>query len=243
VACDVELQETAAGALELTPVEADCLYRVAQEALQNVEKHAAARTVKVQLTAELPGLYELEIADDGIGLPADALDKPASLGLLGMEERTRELGGSLEVANTEGGGTRVQPALYAENTFKAGPVTLLSGVRASAMVLREHASFAVDPRASVTFASDSRTSFTATLGRYSQFPLSREVLPSSRGEVDLAPSWSLQASGTLRRELAAGLSAELTAWWSELYDLVSGRGDRFEFTAGPPVPLPADALS
>lgn len=66
------------------------------------------------------------------------------------------------------------------------------------------------------------------------------MLPSSRGEVDLAPSWSLQASGTLRRELAAGLSAELTAWWSELYGLVSGRGDRFEFTAGPPVPLPAD---
>ena len=111
VSCDVQVRQTPSGAEAITPVEADCLYRVAQEALQNVEKHAAARTVKVQLTAELPGLYELEIADDGIGLPADALDKPASLGLLGMEERTRELGGSLEVRQAEGGGTLVRARL------------------------------------------------------------------------------------------------------------------------------------
>jgi len=107
VACDVELQETAAGALELTPVEADCLYRVAQEALQNVEKHADAHTVQIRLTTEVPGLYELEIIDDGIGLPEDARDKPASLGLLSMEERARELGGSLEVGNAQPHGTRV----------------------------------------------------------------------------------------------------------------------------------------
>ena len=72
VSCDVQVRQTPSGMEAITPVEADCLYRVAQEALQNVEKHAAARTVKVQLTAELPGLYELEIADDGIFLDADS---------------------------------------------------------------------------------------------------------------------------------------------------------------------------
>ena len=111
VACDVQVRETPSGAQEMTPVEADCLYRVVQEALQNVEKHARARTVQVRLTAELPGLYELEIVDDGVGLDPQALEKPASLGLLGMEERTRELGGSLEVHNAEGGGTVVRARL------------------------------------------------------------------------------------------------------------------------------------
>jgi signal transduction histidine kinase len=111
VPCDVQVRETPSGVEAMTPVEADCLYRVAQEALQNVDKHAAARAVQVQLTAEAPGQYELEIVDDGIGLAQDALDKPTSLGLLGMEERTRELGGSLEVGNGDTGGTRVRARL------------------------------------------------------------------------------------------------------------------------------------
>ena len=111
VACDVQIHETACACEEMTNVETDCLYRVAQEALQNVEKHAQARAVTVRLTAEVPGLSELEIVDDGIGLTDHALDKPTSLGLLGMEERTRELGGSLEVRNAEGGGTVVRARL------------------------------------------------------------------------------------------------------------------------------------
>jgi signal transduction histidine kinase len=109
--CEVLIHETPSGAEELTPVEADCLYRVAQEALQNVEKHAGAHTVRVRLTTEVPGLSELEIVDDGIGLDEHALDKPASLGLLGMEERAREIGGSLEVGSAEGGGTVVRARL------------------------------------------------------------------------------------------------------------------------------------
>jgi len=111
VACEVQIRETPPGAQEMTTVEADCLYRVAQEALQNVEKHAKAKTVQMRLMAELPGQYQLEIVDDGVGLDANALDKPASLGLLGMGERAREIGGSLEVRNAEGGGTLVQASL------------------------------------------------------------------------------------------------------------------------------------
>ena len=88
-------------------MEADCLYRVAQEALQNVEKHAGARSVQVRLGTQRPGLWELEITDDGVGLADGALNKPASLGLLGMEERTRELGGGFEVCPGATGGTTV----------------------------------------------------------------------------------------------------------------------------------------
>ena len=111
VSCDVQVQETPDAAQAMTPLEADCLFRVAQEALQNVHKHAAARAVTMRLGARAPGQYELEIVDDGVGLSPDALHQPASLGLLGMQERTRELGGSLEVATADSGGTRVRARL------------------------------------------------------------------------------------------------------------------------------------
>lgn len=108
IGCEVSIQEGGEDASPATPVEADCLYRVAQEALQNVEKHAGARTVQMRLDAGQPGVLELEVRDDGIGLADGALNKPASLGLLGMTERTRELGGTLEVRNGEQAGTLVR---------------------------------------------------------------------------------------------------------------------------------------
>ena len=125
VSCDVQVQETPDAAQAMTPLEADCLFRVAQEALQNVHKHASARAVTMRLSARAPGQYELEIVDDGIGLSRDALHKPASLGLLGMEERTRELGGSLEVANADGGGTRVRACL--QRLLRAGAPARTNG--------------------------------------------------------------------------------------------------------------------
>ena len=73
-----------------------------------MEKHAGARTVQIRLDSGRPGVRELEIRDDGAGLPDGALSKPASLGLLGMAERTRELGGTLEVCNAEPAGTVVR---------------------------------------------------------------------------------------------------------------------------------------
>ena len=108
VVCEVHVENADEQAVAATAVEAECLYRVAQEALQNVEKHARARSVQLQLDARLPGRLALQVRDDGIGLAAGALAKPTSLGLLGMAERTRELGGSLEVRRGETGGTLVQ---------------------------------------------------------------------------------------------------------------------------------------
>lgn len=83
------------------------LYRIAQEALNNVEKHAAARIVRVRLEFGRERV-RLSVSDDGIGFepaPPGALE--GHLGLLGMEERAALLGGSLSVRSSEGRGTTI----------------------------------------------------------------------------------------------------------------------------------------
>jgi signal transduction histidine kinase len=82
------------------------LYRLAQEALNNVLKHAQARHVSVQLNV-LPDRTVLEIADDGVGFEAD-LHGGGGFGLSGMHERAARLGAMLEVESAPGAGTRVR---------------------------------------------------------------------------------------------------------------------------------------
>lgn len=90
------------------PMQAIALFRITQEALNNIAKYAKARTVIVNLTREPDG-WGLEITDDGIGIPADAMAKSKSHGLLGMRERALLLGGTLSVARGVNGiGTCVQ---------------------------------------------------------------------------------------------------------------------------------------
>lgn len=81
-----------------------CLYRVAQEALNNVAKHARARHVQLRLSRTADGAWELRIADDGRGLDTRDRHKPASFGLRGMTERVRALGGELRVDSETGRG-------------------------------------------------------------------------------------------------------------------------------------------
>lgn len=71
-------------------------FRVAQEALTNVSKYAQAEAVDLSLTREADGL-RLRIVDDGVGIRDDEMSKPLSHGLLGMRERTEQLGGALSV--------------------------------------------------------------------------------------------------------------------------------------------------
>ena len=89
VSCQVE--ETAD---QLRPVLAEALWRITQEALTNVEKHARARRVEISLKAESRSVV-LRIADDGIGLPEGAGSSPDHFGLRGMRERVEGLGGAL----------------------------------------------------------------------------------------------------------------------------------------------------
>jgi signal transduction histidine kinase len=78
------------------------VYRIAQEALTNVVRHANACNCTVRLSL-LDGL-QLEVMDDGVGLPAE---QHAGVGLLSMCERAKEVGGSCEIEPMPGHGTRV----------------------------------------------------------------------------------------------------------------------------------------
>lgn len=78
------------------------VFRVAQEALTNVARHAGARTVELRLGLQGDHL-ELHVADDGRG----SAGRPEGVGTRGMRERAALVGGTLEVAPRDGGGTRV----------------------------------------------------------------------------------------------------------------------------------------
>jgi signal transduction histidine kinase len=84
-------------------------YRIVQEALTNVVRHAGAHTSVVRLTLdEAAGWLWLEIEDDGRGLPAA---RRAGVGFQSMRERAEELGESCEIESVPGGGTRVRARL------------------------------------------------------------------------------------------------------------------------------------
>jgi signal transduction histidine kinase len=85
-------------------VEVAC-YRIAQEALTNVARHAHAKTCQLRLSVDKgTGALGVEITDDGVGMPKDLV---AGVGLSSMRERAEELGGTLEVEPNPEGGTRV----------------------------------------------------------------------------------------------------------------------------------------
>jgi len=83
------------------------LYRIAQEALLNVKKHAAATNVSVELRTVGAGC-RVRIRDDGRGLDTDATDKPGHLGLVSMRERAQIAGGWWLARRDPEGGTVVE---------------------------------------------------------------------------------------------------------------------------------------
>jgi signal transduction histidine kinase len=85
---------------------ASCLYRIAQESLQNVIKHAGAKHVSLALSLH-QGTIALTIADDGIGFDPTAVRGRGGLGLVGMDERARVVNGQLVVTARPGRGTRI----------------------------------------------------------------------------------------------------------------------------------------
>ncbi|MFI8549559.1 sensor histidine kinase [Spirillospora sp. NPDC077959] len=96
-----------AGAGPLPPEIGVAAYRIVQEALTNVVKHAAARRVEVRLTRDAGGLV-VRVADDGTG-PSGAA--PEGFGILGMIERARSVGGTLDAGPGDGGGFVVTAVL------------------------------------------------------------------------------------------------------------------------------------
>ena len=89
----------------LSPETETTLYRIAQEALTNVLKHADARKVTMRLSHSGPGVA-LVVQDDGRGFDPDDV-REDSVGLIGMRERAALVGGHLTIESTEGAGTMV----------------------------------------------------------------------------------------------------------------------------------------
>ncbi|GAB4448952.1 MAG: hypothetical protein OHK0026_15000 [Rhodocyclaceae bacterium] len=116
IACEVACaqQEIAAD-----PAIATALFRIFQEALTNVAKHAQAGRVEVALSREGNALV-LEVLDDGRGLDEQDLAKPKSFGLRGMRERVHGLGGTMELGRRQPAGTRLRVRVPAERSTAAG---------------------------------------------------------------------------------------------------------------------------
>ena len=112
VPCETRVPEEQAA---LAPSVALALFRILQEALTNVARHAAARHVVVELLREREAAA-LVISDDGRGLAALEASGRRSLGLMGMRERAAALGGEIEISGAPGRGTTVRARIPAGAT-------------------------------------------------------------------------------------------------------------------------------
>ncbi len=108
VACELDIDES----LELQEPYATAVFRIVQESLVNVAKHAQARTARVRVARE-GGEIVLEVRDDGAGFDAAAARKPQSLGLIGLRERAQLLEGTVRIDSAPGQGTCVQARIPA----------------------------------------------------------------------------------------------------------------------------------
>jgi signal transduction histidine kinase len=103
ITCHCELH---LDAVSLTREQSTAVFRISQEALTNILRHAQARTVHIVME-EKAGVFVLSISDDGQGITDEAKSRSSALGLLGMQERARLAGGNIVVTGARGKGTTV----------------------------------------------------------------------------------------------------------------------------------------
>ncbi len=108
--CSVSLPEVD---IVLDPERATALFRIFQETLTNIARHAAANEVDVRLARE-DGFLLLEVRDNGRGVELEQVSAPTSLGILGMRERALLLGGVFTISGTPGQGTMVSARIPVE---------------------------------------------------------------------------------------------------------------------------------
>jgi PAS domain S-box-containing protein len=89
----------------------EALYRIAQEALHNIVKHANARNATIRLARDADGL-RLTVTDDGVGFDPTQVPR-GHLGLAGMRQRAEQLGGEFAVTSRAGSGSRIEVAISA----------------------------------------------------------------------------------------------------------------------------------
>ena len=96
---------------------ATALFRIFQETLTNIARHAQATAVEVRLAQENGSLF-LEVQDDGQGMSPEPLASGKSLGIVGMRERALLLGGELTIRSTPEEGTTVRVRLPAYSVLQ-----------------------------------------------------------------------------------------------------------------------------
>ncbi len=104
------------------------IFRIAQEALNNIAKHSKAEWVDISLSKNR-GKIELVVSDDGVGMDLDLILQTRtarSLGLTGMGERAELTGGSFSIESTPGAGTTIRACwpIAVENQLQKGGITL-----------------------------------------------------------------------------------------------------------------------
>jgi signal transduction histidine kinase len=97
-------------AISLAESHCTAMFRIGQESLTNIVKHAKATSIRIELF-EQPSAVTLEIVDNGGGLSDENLNRMNRFGIRGMRERAENLGGWLEVHGSPGSGTSVMVSL------------------------------------------------------------------------------------------------------------------------------------
>jgi DNA-binding NarL/FixJ family response regulator/two-component sensor histidine kinase len=143
--------------------------RIVREALNNVRRHSGAHRVRVAVGASGGKRLWAEVSDDGRGFDPD--DAPAGMGLRGMRERARALGGDLTVRSTPGEGTEVRFEVVLEEREKA--------LEARVLLVDDHTSF----RQGVASALEGEPGF-SLVGQAGTLAEARELLAA--GPVDVA---------------------------------------------------------
>jgi PAS domain S-box-containing protein len=103
------------------PIES-AIFRVIQEALTNIEKHAEARNATISFL-HLDGRLDVMIRDDGIGMASDSDNKPGCYGLIAMQERIYVLGGTISIENSTPHGVAISVSVPLETIPHSEPLS------------------------------------------------------------------------------------------------------------------------
>ena len=105
--------------IDIEPDAGSAVFRIFQEALTNIARHANASKVRILIDA-VSDRIRMSIEDDGVGVDLQQLARSRSLGIMGMKERARLIGADLSIESSDEGGTRVEVVLPAVRAARAG---------------------------------------------------------------------------------------------------------------------------